>query len=106
MRVSNTTFNGVIEGQKQFRIPIWQRQYTWRAGEHEQLWRDLLEQYDALANAAERSTHFLGSFVLAPLDPMASHVLPRDRRAAAAYDSDARAVCPSRSRFRRQPGCD
>lgn len=70
MRVSNTTFNGVIEGQKQFRIPIWQRQYTWRAGEHEQLWRDLLEQYDALvANAAERSTHFLGSFVLAPVDP-------------------------------------
>ena len=75
MRVNNTTFNGLVEGQKQFRIPIWQRQYTWRAGEHDQLWRDLLEHYGALMeNAAERSTHFLGSFVLAPVDPMASGV--------------------------------
>jgi alkylated DNA nucleotide flippase Atl1 len=75
MRVNNTTLNGLIEGQKQFRIPIWQRQYTWRGGEHEQLWRDVLEQYSALSeNATERSTHFLGSFVLAPVDPMASGV--------------------------------
>jgi alkylated DNA nucleotide flippase Atl1 len=75
MRVNNTTLNGLIEGQKQFRIPIWQRQYTWRTDEHHQLWRDLLEQYAALVdNAADRSTHFLGSFVLAPVDPMASGV--------------------------------
>ncbi len=75
MNVKNATLKSLIEGQKQFRIPIWQRQYTWQKDEHEQLWRDLLEQYDHLASGdGALSTHFLGSFVIAPVDTMASGV--------------------------------
>lgn len=69
----------MLEGVKQFRIPLFQRRYTWGPKEHEQLWRDVMGQYDALAEAAAEgrlaahtATHFIGSFVLAPTESSAS----------------------------------
>lgn len=62
-------------GQKQFQVPIWQRQYTWKGDQHEKIWRDLMEQYRLVtAGEANVSGHFLGSFVLSPKDPMAAGV--------------------------------
>ena len=45
MLVHTATLKAIVEGQKQFQVPIWQRQYTWRNAQHEQLWSDLAEQY-------------------------------------------------------------
>jgi uncharacterized protein with ParB-like and HNH nuclease domain len=61
---------------KQFVAPAYQRRYTWTQPQWEGLWRQVLRQHQALADikaATEAgqpepalSTHFLGSFVLAP----------------------------------------
>ena len=75
MLVHTATLKAIVEGQKQFQVPIWQRQYTWRNAQHEQLWSDLTEQYRYLKSGnAPASGHFLGSFVLSPKDPSASGV--------------------------------
>jgi len=42
MDVHDATPGALLQGNKQYRIPIWQRQYTWRAEQHTQLWNDLL----------------------------------------------------------------
>ncbi len=76
MQVQNATLKGLVQGEKQFRVPIWQRQYTWGLPEHQQLWHDLVEQYDHMVGegGATIAGHFLGSFVLSPVDPTASGV--------------------------------
>lgn len=75
MQVRTATLKSLVQGEKQFQIPIWQRQYTWRSAQHVQLWADLLEQYRVLRTGkAVASGHFLGSFVLSPKDPTASGV--------------------------------
>ncbi|HEY5710058.1 MAG TPA: DUF262 domain-containing protein [Solirubrobacterales bacterium] len=76
MNVKNATLKALVQGEKQFRVPIWQRQYTWRGPQHEQLWHDLLEQYSHVASGttSDLAGHFLGSFVLSPVDPTASGV--------------------------------
>jgi len=77
MQVQNATLKALVQGEKQFRVPIWQRQYTWGAAQHNQLWHDLIEQYDHMAapeNGTTIAGHFLGRFVLAPLDASAAGV--------------------------------
>lgn len=75
MQVRTATLKGLVQGEKQFQVPIWQRQYTWKAEQHEQLWHDLMEQYRSLgSDQPAASGHFLGSFVLSPKDPTASGV--------------------------------
>lgn len=76
MHVQNATLKALIQGEKQFRVPIWQRQYTWRKSQHQQLWNDILGQYALLREEISPSAagHFLGSFVLSPVDPTASGV--------------------------------
>jgi uncharacterized protein with ParB-like and HNH nuclease domain/alkylated DNA nucleotide flippase Atl1 len=72
MQVGECTLKGLIEGQKQFQVPLYQRQYAWEAPQLGQLWDDVLDQYDLLtpdeAGRTEDSapTHFLGSVVMAP----------------------------------------
>jgi len=77
MDVHDATPGALLQGNKQYRIPIWQRQYTWRAEQHTQLWNDLLHQYDIVVSGQLHAVapHFLGSFVLAPLRPSGSGVL-------------------------------
>jgi alkylated DNA nucleotide flippase Atl1 len=76
VNVQNATLKGLVQGEKQFRVPIWQRLYTWREPQHEQLWHDLMEQYAGVSSGATAGLagHFLGSFVLSPVDPTASGV--------------------------------
>ena len=77
MEVQNATPAALLQGVKQYRVPIWQRQYTWRGEQHGQLWRDLLHQYDLLVTGGPpaASGHFLGSFVLAPVSASGSGVI-------------------------------
>ncbi|HEX3238779.1 MAG TPA: DUF262 domain-containing protein [Solirubrobacterales bacterium] len=74
MKVNDDTVKELIEGTKQFEVPIWQRQYTWGAPEQDQLWEDVLEQYRLLAADSPDGGHFVGTFVLSPRDPSATGV--------------------------------
>lgn len=70
MRVTETTLQQLLGGPKQFRVPLFQRTYTWKERDHAQLWRDTLTQYElsrpGAASSNEQGGHFIGSFVLAP----------------------------------------
>ncbi len=80
MRAGQTTLKRLIEGEKQYRVPLFQRPYTWEGPQLRQLWADLLAQYEVLSPGEgdgvrpQRSGHFLGSFVLAPVPGLASGV--------------------------------
>src|SRR3954452_24575492 len=75
MQVQTATFKALVQGEKQFQVPIWQRQYTWKPEQHDQLWHDLIEQHRLVTpDDTEISGHFPGSFVLSPKDPMAAAV--------------------------------
>jgi uncharacterized protein with ParB-like and HNH nuclease domain/alkylated DNA nucleotide flippase Atl1 len=76
VQVRETNLKQLVQGEKQFRVPLWQRQYTWRMPDHRLLWRDILEQYARAADgvAASQSGHFLGSIVLSPVPVAASDV--------------------------------
>jgi uncharacterized protein with ParB-like and HNH nuclease domain len=83
MKAGQTTLKPLIEGQKQYRVPIFQRPYVWDGPEVLQLWEDMTVQYRGLrppspgeAARPSRSTHFLGSFVLAPIAGPARGVTP------------------------------
>lgn len=78
MQVRETNLKQLVQGEKQFRVPLWQRQYTWRMADHRLLWRDILEQYTRATDgaAASQSGHFLGSIVLSPLPYAASGAAP------------------------------
>src|ERR1700745_505154 len=43
VQVHETNLKQLVQGEKQFRVPLWQRQYTWRITDHRLLWRDILE---------------------------------------------------------------
>ena len=70
MRVTETTLQQLLGGPKQFRVPLFQRTYTWNERDYAQLWRDILAQYElsrpGAASITGQDGHFIGSFVLAP----------------------------------------
>lgn len=70
MKANETTFQKLIEGSKQFQIPLYQRPYSWGLEELERLWDDLTDQIatdrDAEESGRSASPHFMGSIVLAP----------------------------------------
>nr|MBA2599850.1 DUF262 domain-containing protein [Actinomycetota bacterium] len=78
MQVSESTLKELIEGEKQFQVPLYQRQYSWSDAELGQLWDDIVEQYDLLTPDDEgridhdAPTHFIGSTVLAPSPKIAA----------------------------------
>jgi len=76
VQVRETNLKQLVQGEKQFRVPLWQRQYTWRLPDHRLLWRDILEQYSRSTDGGgeAESGHFLGSIVLSPVPSAASGV--------------------------------
>jgi len=53
-------FVKVINGTHQFKIPVFQRDYSWGVEQCQQMWRDVLR-----AGEGKTGSHFLGSFVYA-----------------------------------------
>ncbi|MBR7824696.1 DUF262 domain-containing protein [Actinospica sp. MGRD01-02] len=76
MRAGETTFAGLLEGKKQFQVPLFQRPYSWKEDQLGQLWLDILEQAELITEGTEGSTHFLGSVVHAP-SPQHTMAFPR-----------------------------
>lgn len=62
MKASETTLKSLLQGERQYLVPLYQRRYSWERPHLQQLWDDLT----ALLDADVSSSHFLGSVVLAP----------------------------------------
>src|SRR4030042_331332 len=62
MQAKETKLQDIIEGTKQYIIPLFQRTYSWDKKEWEILWKDLKE----LCEAEKPRTHFIGSIVNMP----------------------------------------
>ena len=62
MKASETKLQALIEGTKQYVVPLFQRSYSWDKKEWEMLWNDLME----LSTMDNPRTHFLGSMVTMP----------------------------------------
>lgn len=62
MKASETTFQHIIEGTKQYIVPLFQRPYSWKKENWHTLWEDLLW----LCENEEFKSHFIGSIVTMP----------------------------------------
>lgn len=65
MQASQARLINLLEGERQFQVPLYQRTYTWVDRNLRQLWEDIVGQAQ-LAEEDRDGTHFLGSVVLAP----------------------------------------
>ncbi len=62
MQAKETKLQDIIEGTKQYVIPLFQRTYSWANKEWEILWKDLVE----LCETENPRSHFIGSIVNMP----------------------------------------
>ncbi len=62
MKASETKFQPIIEGTKQYVVPLFQRSYSWDKKEWEILWEDVVE----LCENEDLKSHFIGSIVTMP----------------------------------------
>ncbi len=70
MKASDSTLKNLLEGVKQFIIPIYQRQYQWQPDKRkhkmmtvEKMWNDI----EMLMDSDETQSHFFGAIVILPL---------------------------------------
>src|SRR3954452_5563278 len=60
-----TTLQELLEGSKQYQVPLYQRTYSWAKPQLERLWEDITKLAEDRATKP-KATHFIGSLVLAP----------------------------------------
>ncbi|MBC7448128.1 MAG: DUF262 domain-containing protein, partial [Hymenobacteraceae bacterium] len=65
MEAGYTIPKKLFEGEKQFFIPLFQRQYSWKSKQWRDLWLDLLALHELTQTEPERK-HFIGSVVMHP----------------------------------------
>lgn len=66
MQAKETTLVRLLEGEKQYLVPLYQRTYRWGCEQIATLWADILSQAESVDEAGSSPGHFLGSLVLAP----------------------------------------
>lgn len=64
VKAKETNLEGILEGKKQYQVPLYQRVYSWGRKQVDQLWDDILEVADTRRQDPS-ATHFIGSLVLA-----------------------------------------
>ena len=62
MKANETKLQMIIEGTKQFVVPLFQRPYSWEQKHWDVLWDDLLD----LCEEDQPRNHFMGSIVTMP----------------------------------------
>ncbi|WP_353572998.1 DUF262 domain-containing HNH endonuclease family protein [Candidatus Albibeggiatoa sp. nov. BB20] len=62
MKVEEKDIASIIEGRRQYIIPLFQRAYVWKKEHCEALWSDIREAYD------NNESHFFGAFVVTPIE--------------------------------------
>lgn len=63
MHVQEIRLQQVLEGAKQYRVPLYQRTYSWTPKQLGRLWADIVDLSDA-REQEPRASHFTGSLVL------------------------------------------
>ncbi|GGK96710.1 alkylated DNA nucleotide flippase Atl1 [Curtobacterium luteum] len=63
MDVQETTIRQLLEGSKQYAVPLYQRPYAWGRRQRTRLWRDVLA-LERTRRTSPAATHFMGSLVL------------------------------------------
>lgn len=66
LRAQEITFLKLVQGEKQFQVPLYQRTYSWTRKQLERLWDDLIDLIEQQLEGRSPAPHFLGSVVLAP----------------------------------------
>jgi alkylated DNA nucleotide flippase Atl1 len=66
VRAHEVTFLDLVQGEKQFQVPLYQRPYSWTEKELDKLWRDIREHAEGGRDGSSEGRHFLGSIVIAP----------------------------------------
>lgn len=61
-----TNLQKLLEGTKQYQVPLYQRTYSWKADQLRRLWDDLAKLAEDRRDRGQGATHFIGSLVLAP----------------------------------------
>ena len=62
MQAGETKLQPMLEGTKQYLVPLFQRPYSWESKEWKIFWADLTE----LCEASDPRPHFMGSIVTMP----------------------------------------
>lgn len=62
MKANETTVRNLLQGEKQYVVPLYQRRYSWKRKDLAQVWADVMR----VTEVSDNATHFLGSVVLAP----------------------------------------
>ncbi|MBD1814371.1 DUF262 domain-containing HNH endonuclease family protein [Microcoleus vaginatus DQ-U2] len=72
MKASETSLRNLLEGTKQFQIPLFQRPYSWTEDKWETLWEDLMKLY----NDEVEGSYFLGAIVTQSIAGTADGISP------------------------------
>ncbi|MEG4491492.1 DUF262 domain-containing protein [Microcoleus sp. D3_18_C4] len=72
MKASETSLRNLLEGTKQFQIPLFQRPYSWTEEKWETLWEDLMKLY----NDEVEGSYFLGAIVTQSIAGTADGISP------------------------------
>lgn len=65
MKANETNLEELLEGKKQYLVPLYQRTYSWKQGNLQQLWEDIRQLVEHRQDQPHAS-HFIGSMVFAP----------------------------------------
>jgi alkylated DNA nucleotide flippase Atl1 len=66
VQAMETNLQKLLEGTKQYRVPLYQRTYSWKTDQLQRLWDDLVKLTEDRHERGGDATHFIGSLVLAP----------------------------------------
>ncbi len=61
-----TNLQKLLEGTKQYRVPLYQRTYSWKNEQLRRLWDDVVKLAEDRKDRGADASHFIGSLVLAP----------------------------------------
>ena len=64
MKAEDVVFQDLLNGKLQYRVPLFQREYTWDEEQWDRLWEDILEVYEM----PKPQRHFIGSIVTQLMD--------------------------------------
>ena len=70
MKAGEAVFQELLNGKIQYRVPLFQRTYSWEEENWQKLWDDLLEVY----GLETPRTHFMGAIVTLPIPDSPEHV--------------------------------
>lgn len=63
VKAQETQLETLLEGKKQYQVPLYQRVYAWDKKDRDRLWDDILELVET-RRTDTAATHFIGSVVL------------------------------------------